>query len=117
MPLGPVEAGQCRLICRIPQEKQVCGVEPVCLHAAVQAIKIPATLFGMPRKGLVIDLEPLFFHKVLAPLIHRLGVIQGGQWHAFGTGGRCKLFSPDTHDHQLAGDLQVAGVRQRLCRR
>ena len=83
----------------------------------MQAIKIPTALFGMPRKGLVVDLEPLLFHKVLAPLIRRLGVIQSGQWQGFGAGGHCELFSPDTHDHQLAGDLQVAGVRQRLCRR
>ena len=118
MPFQPVEARQHGIasLRGIPQQEYVGGVKPLRLHAAVQALEVPAALLRVPGKGLIIYAYPLGFDVLAAPGGNRIGVVLNPQLAVQRAlpGRITKSIALDRHHEQSADHLQIVALRQRL---
>ncbi len=90
-------------------------IEPIRLHSAVQALKIPATLLGVPRECLVVGAHPFLFHPVLAPPLNGIGVTKVGKGGVVKRGVLGQVLPVYLHHQQLSHQVQIVAGRQRAC--
>ncbi|CQD07991.1 Secreted protein (modular protein) [Corynebacterium striatum] len=81
----------------------------------MQALKIPATLLGVPRECLVVGAHPFLFRPVLAPPLNGIGVVKVGKGGVVKRGVLGQVLPVYLHHQQLSHQVQIVAGRQRAC--